>query len=152
VPSLQDACSMTIQYSHVKLPETAANALATCHAPFFGDDCAAATCGHSYWKGTFSMPTSPLCWPPFRRCSRHRHQGQLGCQIWLQRQCLGELTEQLNQARYFDVPHPRARSVRATSPWCASHRTFRSHSTVACMSIICPSDANNVAKTTEAHL
>ncbi|KAI0278997.1 hypothetical protein BGY98DRAFT_1176256 [Russula aff. rugulosa BPL654] len=53
----------------------------------------------------------------FMRCSRHRHQGQLGCQIWLQRQCLGELTEQLNQARYFDVPHPRARSVRATSPW-----------------------------------
>jgi hypothetical protein len=23
------------------------------HAPFFGDDCAAAACGRTYWKGTF---------------------------------------------------------------------------------------------------
>jgi hypothetical protein len=47
--------------------------LPPCHSPFFGNNCTAAACGCTYWKGMFSTPTSRLCWPTLTLPHRFQH-------------------------------------------------------------------------------
>ena len=84
--------------------------LPPCHAPFsfFSNDCAVAACGCTYQKGTFSMLSSPPCWPPSCRCSRRKGQTRLPHPALTM--ILNGQTE-LNQAHYSNTTPERIPSV-----------------------------------------